>query len=327
VFLHEEHGSNPAPPSQPRVRSCMPTVMTTSTTHICVCICTYKRPRLLERLLLDLGRQHSDGSFTFSIVIVDNDQQQSAKSVVSVFNQGAAIPVMYCVEPRQNIALARNKAIEYAEGDYVAFIDDDEFPTARWLLTLLNACHEYGVDGVLGPVKPHFDVAAPKWVVRGGFYDRPSYPTGMVIDGKKGRTGNVLLKRAIFATGEEPFRPQFRTGEDQDFFRRMIDKGHKFIWCDEAVAYETVPPLRWKRTFMLKRSLLRGATSVVHPTFGAKDIAKSILAVPVYVVALPFALLLGQHRFMTISVKLFDHLGKLLALVGIQPVKQQYVTS
>jgi len=301
--------------------------MTTSATHICVCICTYKRPRLLERLLLDLEGQHTDGSFSFSIVVVDNDDQQSAKSVVSFFHQSGAISVKYCVEPRQNIALARNKAIEHADGDYIAFIDDDEFPTACWLLTLLKACRAYSVDGVLGPVKPDFDGAAPKWVIRGGFYHRPTYPTGMVIDGKKGRTGNVLLKRAIFVAGEEPFRPQFRTGEDQDFFRRMINKGHKFIWCDEAVAYETVPPLRCKRTFMLKRSLLRGAMAVVHPTFGAKDIAKSILAVPVYLVALPLALLLGQHRFMTILVKLFDHVGKLLALVGIQPVKQQYVTT
>ena len=58
----------------------------------------------------------------------------------------------------------------------------------------------------------------------------------------------------------QPFNPEFRQGEDQDFFRRMIDHGHVFIWCNEAVAYEVVPPIRWKRTFMLKRALLRGAS-------------------------------------------------------------------
>ena len=38
----------------------------------------------------------------------------------------AAAPHMqpiYCVEPRQNIALTRNKAIEHAKGDFIAFID------------------------------------------------------------------------------------------------------------------------------------------------------------------------------------------------------------
>jgi len=230
------------------------------------------------------------------------------------------------VEPRQNIALARNKAIENADGDFVAFIDDDEFPTKHWLLTLFKTCNEYDVDGVLGPVKRHFEEEPPRWIVKGNFYERPTYPTGFVIDWQKGRTGNVLLRKRVFAAGTLPFRPEFRAGEDQDFFRRMIEKGHVFIWCDEAVAYEVVPPIRWKRTFMLKRALLRGASSLLHPTFGVLDVTKSIIAVPAYMAVLPLSLILGQRRFMTYSVKLFDHLGKLLALIGIRPVKGVYVT-
>jgi succinoglycan biosynthesis protein ExoM len=275
--------------------------------------------------LEDLRCQYTDNRFEYSIVVVDNDQLQSAKAVATAFNE-SSVPVKYCMEPQQNIATARNKAIENAAGDFVAFIDDDEFPTKHWLLTLFNACIEYGVDGVLGPVKPHFDKGVPKWVVKGKFYDRPTYRTGFVIDGKKGRTGNVLLKSRLFADGQQPFRPEFRTGEDQDFFRRMIERGHVFVWCDEAVAYETVPPVRWKRRFMLRRALLRGANSVIHPTFGAVDVAKTAIAVPIYMAVLPLAFFMGHHRFMLVSVKLFDHLGKLLALLGIRPVKEQYVT-
>jgi hypothetical protein len=55
-------------------------------------------------------------------------------------------------------------------------------------------------------------------------------------------------------------------------------------------------------------------------------VLKSLIAVPVYVVVLPFALLLGHDKFMSILVSLCDHLGKLLATVGINPVKEQYVT-
>ena len=266
------------------------------------------------------------GLFTYSIVVADNDHLQSAKAVVPDFEAASPVPIRYCVEPRQNIALARNKAVENANGDFVAFIDDDEFPIKRWLLTLFKACNEYDVDGVLGPVKPHFDEKPPKWVVKGKFYERATYPTGFVIDWRKGRTGNVLLKRRIFEAGVQPFSPEFLTGEDQDFFRRMIEKGHVFIWCDEAVAYEVVPPIRWKRAFMLRRALLRGAISLLHPTFGVVDIAKSVVAVPAYTAALPFALVLGHHRFMTLLVRLFDHLGQLLAFLGINPIKEPYVT-
>ena len=294
--------------------------------HICVCICTYKRPQFLRRLLLELARQNTGGLFTYSIVVADNDELETARMEVLDFAARATIPVVYCVEPRQNIALTRNKAIESADGDFIAFIDDDEFPTKDWLLTLFKACQEFKVDGVLGPVKPHFEQEPPKWVVQGKFYDRATYPTGYVIDWRKGRTGNVLLKREIFATGTSPFRSEFLSGEDQDFFRGMIEKGHVFIWCDEAVAYEYVPPMRWKRMFMLRRALLSGKASLAHRTFSAGNLAKSIVAVPAYVAALPVALVLGHSRFMLVLVKLFDHLGKLLALMRINPVKEPYVT-
>ncbi|MGB0034062.1 MAG: glycosyltransferase, partial [Candidatus Acidiferrales bacterium] len=300
--------------------------MTNETSHISVCICTYKRPKLLMRLLEDLAGQETGGLFMFSIVVVDNDSLRSAEPVVNEFASASPIPTRYCSEPRQNIALARNRAIENARGDLVAFIDDDEFPTKTWLQTLYQALGKYGVDGVLGPVKPHFEENTPRWVVDCKLYDRPSYPTGYVIDWKKGRTGNVLLRKRLFEPGETPFRPEFLTGEDQDFFRRMMEKGHRFVWCHEAMAYEVVPPARWKRAFLLKRALLRGAIARVHPTFGARDIISSLIAVPAYTIGLPFALMLGQGRFMRLLVKLFDHLGRLLAVLGLNPVRDAYVT-
>ncbi|PYU50401.1 MAG: glycosyltransferase family 2 protein [Acidobacteria bacterium] len=300
--------------------------MTEQLKHISVCVCSYKRPDFLKHLLSELGSQETNGLFSYSIVVADNDGLESAWPVVSNFAATSSIPVRYCVEPRQNIALARNRAIENTDGDFVAFIDDDEFPTKLWLLTLFKACGEYGVDGVLGPVKPHFDEEPPQWVLKGKFYERPTYPTGFVIDGSKGRTGNVLLKRRIFTSCSQPFRPEFRTGEDQDFFRRMIDSGRTFIWCNEAVVYEVVPSIRWKWTFMLRRALLRGTNSLAHPNFGVLHIAKSVIAVPAYIAALPFALVLGRFRLMTCLVKLFDHIGRLLAVLGVNPISEPYIT-
>lgn len=300
--------------------------MTGSTKHITVCVCTLKRELLLKRLLLELDNQETSGLFTYSIVIADNDHLGSSESVVSEFRVASSIPIKYCVEPQQNIARARNKAIENADGDFVAFIDDDEFPAKDWLLTLFKACSRYDVAGVLGPVKPYFDEKPPNWVVQGRFYERETYATGSVIDWRNGRTGNVLLKRRIFETNEQPFRPEFRTGEDQDFFHTMIKKGHVFIWSNEALVYEVIPPVRWKRRFMIKRALLRGSTSLLYPTFGALEIAKSFVAVPVYIAALPFALAVRHSWFMTLLVRLFDHIGRLLALLGITPITQPYVT-
>ncbi len=295
--------------------------------HISVCICTYKRPQPLKHLLEELRSQDTGGAFSYSIVVVDNDQSRSAESVVADFAASSTIPIKYCTESQQNIPLARNKAVENAEGDLIAFIDDDEFPIKRWLLTLFEALNKYGADGVLGPVKPYFENEPPKWVIQGKFYDRPSYPTGFVIDWRKGRTGNVLLKRVLFSDSAQRFNPAFRTGEDQDFFRRQIEKGHVFVWCHEAMAYEVVPAARWNRSFMIRRALLQGSASRLHPTFGVREIAISLIAIPVWAIALPFSLVLGHGRFMSPLVRLFNHLGRLLAFLGINPVGEPYVTN
>jgi succinoglycan biosynthesis protein ExoM len=300
--------------------------MSESTHHISVGVCTYKRPQLLKRLFERVGAQETEGRFTFSLVIADNDDKRSAEATVAELAASCPVAVRYCVEPRQNIALARNKLVENSEGDFIAFIDDDEFPEAGWLLNLFMICQQYQSAGVLGPVRRHFDIAPPKWVSEGSFYTREEHPTGFVMGWHESRTGNLLFRRALVENEEMPFRPEFRAGEDQDFFRRKMEQGEKFIWCNEAVVYEVVPPSRWDRTVMLKRALLRGATAVLHPTFGAKEVIKSLVAVPLYIMALPFVLLLGQHRFMNLLIRLFDHLGKLLALVHLNPIREQYVT-
>jgi len=280
---------------------------------------------MLRQLLKELEGQANGGLFTYSVVVVDNDSGRSAESVTKEFASKSPVEVKYFVEPRQGIALARNKAIENAHGNFVALIDDDEFPADGWLLTLYQTCNEYQVAGVLGPVKPHFDDRAPRWVRKGGFYDRPVHPTGRVVEWRGARSGNVLLRKEVF-DGIEPFKPEFRSGEDQDFFRRMIQEGHVFIWSKEAVVYEEVPPSRWNRTLMLRRALLRGTATALHPSSSGTHVLKSIIAIPIYGIALPFALLLGQHRFMRLLVKMCDHVGKIMALIGINAIQDAYVT-
>ncbi len=295
--------------------------------HIGICICTYKRPKLLSRLLDKIQMQRTDKLFTYSIVVVDNDFAQSAKKVVCSFKEKASIPIDYYCEPEQNISLARNKALRNANGNYVAFIDDDEFPIDRWLIFLLKACREWGADGIQGPVIPLFEDGAPQWVIRGGFYERPNYPTGMALEWRQGRTGNLLLKTELIEKRENMFNPEFGSGgEDQDFFRRMIAKGYVFKYCHEARVYEYIPPVRWKRTFLLKRALLRGKVSILPSTFSAFSIVKSAVAIPLYTASLPFLFPIGHHLFMKFLVKDFDHIGRILAFCGFDIVRQKYVT-
>ena len=294
--------------------------------HITVCICTFKRPQLLKRALEETNRLETEGRFSYSLVVADNDRLESARRLVEDFQRNAEVAIAYCVEPEQNIALARNRALKHATGEFIAFIDDDEFPQLDWLLTSFRACVERNCDGVLGPVRPFFEQEPPEWLLRGKFCMRPEHATGTVLDWRQTRTGNALFKTAMLEGVEEPFRRQFGNGgEDDDFFRRMMESGRVFIWCNEAVVSEVVPPERWTRGYMLKRALLRGQNQRAIADY--RSIAKSAIAVPLYAILLPFLLMLGQHVFMKYVIRLADHAGKLFAVLGWKPLGEKYLAT
>lgn len=222
--------------------------------RISVCICTYKRPSLLQTLLETLSQQSSDG-FTFDVVVVDNDVERSGEASVRRVSEHDRLQVSYDCEPIRNISLARNRAIRNATGDVLAFIDDDELPDRDWLLHLHRTLKQYRVDGVLAPVLPVFPPAAPAWLAKADIGKRHRRSTGERITPRDCRTGNMLLDSRVFADAESWFDPQFgRTGgEDTDFFARQFRKGRTFVWCDDAIVRETVTPDRWTTAFYLKR--------------------------------------------------------------------------
>ena len=281
--------------------------------HVTVCVCTYKRPQLLARLLTALAAQETNG-FTWSIVVADNDHLESGQPVVTEFAAAAGAAVRYCVEPRRNIALARNRAVQNAVGDFIAIIDDDEEPAPDWLLRLIEAIERFGADGILGPVLPRFSTAPPDWLLRGRFFDRPSPPTGTWLRWKETRTGNVLLRSGMFAEPHNRFRAEYGSGgEDVDFFRRMMANGMRFAWCAEARVYEHVPADRCTRAYVLKRALRHGRAPYNQEPW---PIAVSLVALPVYTLALPLLLVVGQPIFMRYLIKECEHLGRILARLG-----------
>lgn len=270
----------------------------------------------------ELEKQQTDGS-AFSVVVVDNDSQRSAEATVSAFVARSRFQITYCAEPKQNIAMARNRAVANAKGDFIAFIDDDEYPAVTWLSSLLKTQVDTGADGVLGPVLPYFEGVAPDWAVRSGVFERPRHATGYRIQLSDARTGNVLLRRELL-NGAEPFRVEYGTGgEDVDFFRRMMHQGRAFVWCDEAPVYELVPSNRCSRKYLFRRALLRGRNSLKQRRHRLRGIVKSATAVPLYALMLPPLYLCGSPHSIKFSISFCDHLGKLLALVGLNPVRER----
>lgn len=101
--------------------------------------------------------------------------------------------------------------------------------------------------------------------------------------------------------------------------------GKVFVWCGEATVYEVVPPERTSLSFQLRRALLRGKASLENPAGRLGGIFKSIAACALYTILLPVFLMIGRHVFIKYLVKDFDHAGKLLAVCGIDVIRDKYV--
>src|SRR5581483_3089518 len=113
--------------------------------HISICVCSYKRPDMLRKLLGELRGIETRDSFTFSVVISDNDVEGSARPVVDELAADYPVPIDYVIEPRRSISFARNAALARATGDAIAFIDDDEWPRRDWLMNHVSALQRPGV--------------------------------------------------------------------------------------------------------------------------------------------------------------------------------------
>ncbi len=292
--------------------------------HVAVCICTFRRQALLQKVLDGLEQQTTDNRFTFSIVVCDNDSSESARSLVTQFANQSQVAVEYVVEPQEGIARARNRAVAAAGGDYIAFLDDDEIPEHEWLLSHFETCSKYEAAGTLGATLPVFATNTPAWIVKGAWYRRRRHRTGTVMDWTLGRTGNTLLSKRLFPAGEVPFNPAFISGEDQDFFRRQIAKGHRFVWCDEAVTKEIISASRWTARYLIRRSLIRGKMTAQHPTIRWFHFVKSSTALLIYCVLAPLFFPFSRHKSMEYFIKIFDHAGLLLGALGVDPTRQSY---
>ena len=91
--------------------------MTERSEHITVCICTYKRPELLKKLLDQILLQETQGLFTISVSVVDNDPATSARRVVEAFREKSGGEIVYAHAPDKNLAYLRNLSVANARGD------------------------------------------------------------------------------------------------------------------------------------------------------------------------------------------------------------------
>jgi succinoglycan biosynthesis protein ExoM len=230
--------------------------------RVCVAIPTFRRPDLLKALLRGISLQLIPAQCSVEVLVLDNDAQASSRHVVEAAADDFPYALRYAHVPEPGLSLVRNAALAHArEGfDFLAMIDDDEYPQTQWLQELLRVAERIGVDAVIGPVPKQLSVGAPKWIETGGFFELPSHPDGALIN--DGYSGNCLLRVRSLERFGVTFDSALNLagGEDMLFFRELLARGAKIAYAARAVAFETIGPARLHASYILKLSYRRGNT-------------------------------------------------------------------
>jgi GT2 family glycosyltransferase len=101
-----------------------------------VIVCTRDRPGELEVCIASLLRMTHP---RFEVLVVDSAPSTAASREALERYAGGRVPVRYVREDKPGLARARNRGLAEAEGDLVAFTDDDVCVDDRWLSELTRA--------------------------------------------------------------------------------------------------------------------------------------------------------------------------------------------
>jgi glycosyltransferase involved in cell wall biosynthesis len=147
---------------------------------ISVAICTYNGEHRLPLVIDRLRSQLNIENLRWEIIIVDNNSTDGTADWV---HQLQAQPepnlpnIHYVTETQQGLAFARQRAIETAQGRWVAFLDDDNLPHEQWLTVLVQFAQEHPQAGAFhGKILGNYEIQPPKnfdriaafWAIGGG---------------------------------------------------------------------------------------------------------------------------------------------------------------
>lgn len=295
-----------------------------------VCVATYKRPDLLLSLLDSLVKQELGLNLTMRVIVVDNDSEESSKDTVNILKKEYPFPLFYFSEPRQGISYARNKALDNASAEYIAFLDDDEVAEPNWLKSLFDTLLTTNSDVVFGPVIGVLPEYAPDWTRSHASFQRPRLKTGAVV--KYGASGNVIFKASILVSPHQAFDHDFGLtgGGDTEFFYRLHLAGKKLIWCDEAMVKEDVPDNRLTLQWVFKRSFRggQGYYRVFVTRFSLTEkciwFIKKLAYLLGGLILLPIVKLIKPKSYINLKCLVFGFKGQLSALFGKRFYYQEY---
>ncbi|MGE0448700.1 MAG: glycosyltransferase family 2 protein [Vicinamibacterales bacterium] len=233
-----------------------------ATHSISVVIATRNRQALLSATLAALARQDWPAD-RVEIIVADNGSVDDTASVVSSAAGAPGAPAvryLFVTEPGKSAAV--NQALAIAGSDIIAFTDDDVRPESGWLRALATAFEETGADFVAGRILPHWESPPPAWLSP-AVYGVIAVPANgdrrlaitsdcqevIPIGANMAVRTSVVHEVGGLRNDLGKIEGSLRTGEDHEFFLRMLRAGCRGVYEPSAIVHHRVGSERLTRAY------------------------------------------------------------------------------
>jgi glycosyltransferase involved in cell wall biosynthesis len=246
---------------------------------ISLAICCYNSAKRLPETLAHLARQQ-DWSGCEEILLINNastdDTIEVAQRVWTSMPMGPDIPELRVIpEPEPGLSHARNRAFREASGDVVCFLDDDNWPEARWLATVREIFNDHPeVVAAGGPIHEVLEKEpAPGWweTYKGnftiwhprdtaGYWERPLCGAGLCV---RRSAWAKLVASGFRSRLADRTGAQLSSGGDFELCYALMHQGGR-LWYDPRLLIRHFMPasrLTWTHLRRLNRGF--GSQSVV----------------------------------------------------------------
>lgn len=258
---------------------------------ITVILCTYNRSRTLSSTLANLLGQSLPDSVEWEILVLDNNSTDGTREIAEAFCRAYPKRFRYLFEEKQGKSYAMNRGIREAQGEIVAFTDDDVTLEPTWLWNLTADLNDGIWVGASGRTLPEKGFVSPPWLSPGRKYGLA--PLAIFDRGESERElteapfgNNMAFRKSVIekyggirtdlgpCSGSD--RPQ--KSEDCEFGNRLLLAGERFVYRPNAIVYHLVPPERLKKGYFLQWWFDKARSDV--NAFGIPNLGWRVCGVP-----------------------------------------------
>lgn len=238
---------------------------------ISVAICTYNRARFITKALDSLLNQNLAKDL-FEVIVVDNNSTDNTQELLSRYQkEHPSFNFLSVIETKQGVAHTRTRGAMEANGEIVAYLDDDCIAQSNWLSEIVKFYDSHSeAMSTGGRIIPLYLTEMPNWFGKYfwglvGNYDLGKnifqmkgarYPSGANMHFRK----TAFEKYGYFDSELGRSGKSLMAGEEKAMYLKLINANKKVYYLPQVIVHHHVEANKFDKEYVKRHSMGIGAS-------------------------------------------------------------------